>query len=340
MTRMSAAVAACAALTALLLSFFVDPATSFPTVRIARPLRRPAPLTMADNAPTGTAKGFGSEIPKPKIITPSRGSQHLQLEKFLMMYTCKICGGRNAQMVSKVAYNYGMVVSSCKHCKNKHLIADNEGAAGHDCCFSLSRPSSHVSGFCLFFSHRLLLSTLPQASWTCPSTARRSRTTCGARARSSRSSPSHRRCAPSMPARYVSPVNRSSQHPLSPRSCPPGKFLAGPGGQLLGGSRRRPHPRTEGTAVTTPCPPRHPQTQHNSALQNVSRADVIHPPHRAPSCAGRGAAPCGRHHRRPPAAPAGAGAKPGPRGRGRGRARLLAETVRRPAHPALVVGSG
>ena len=29
--------------------------------------------------------------------------------------------------VSKVAYNHGMVVSTCKHCKNKHLIADNEG---------------------------------------------------------------------------------------------------------------------------------------------------------------------------------------------------------------------
>ena len=72
-------------------------------------------------------KGFGSQIPKPKIIIPTKGNTNAQLEKFMMMYTCKICNGRNAQMVSKVAYNYGMVVSSCKHCKNKHLIADNEG---------------------------------------------------------------------------------------------------------------------------------------------------------------------------------------------------------------------
>ena len=44
--------------------------------------------------------GFGSsEIPKPKIITPSRGKKNSNLEKFLMMYTCKICDGRNAQMV-------------------------------------------------------------------------------------------------------------------------------------------------------------------------------------------------------------------------------------------------
>jgi transcription elongation factor Elf1 len=49
------------------------------------------------------------------------------MEKFLMMYTCKICQGRNAQMVSKVAYRSGMVISTCKHCKSHHLIADNEG---------------------------------------------------------------------------------------------------------------------------------------------------------------------------------------------------------------------
>ena len=47
--------------------------------------------------------GFGSsEIPKPKIITPSRGKKNSNLEKFLMMYTCKICDGRNAQMVLKI----------------------------------------------------------------------------------------------------------------------------------------------------------------------------------------------------------------------------------------------
>lgn len=70
---------------------------------------------------------FATSIPKPTIITPATGKQHPQLEKFLMMYTCKICTGRNAQMISKVAYNHGMVVSTCRHCKSKHLIADNEG---------------------------------------------------------------------------------------------------------------------------------------------------------------------------------------------------------------------
>lgn len=42
-------------------------------------------------------KGF---MPKPTIISPSNGTNHNSaIEKFLMMYTCKICSGRNAQMV-------------------------------------------------------------------------------------------------------------------------------------------------------------------------------------------------------------------------------------------------
>ena len=54
--------------------------------------------------------GFGSsEIPKPKIITPSRGKKNSNLEKFLMMYTCKICDGRNAQMVMKICPIFTMI---------------------------------------------------------------------------------------------------------------------------------------------------------------------------------------------------------------------------------------
>lgn len=66
------------------------------------------------------------KTPRPKIISPSRGV-HPELDKMMMMYTCKICKERNAQMITKVAYEQGMVVSTCKQCKNKHLIADNQG---------------------------------------------------------------------------------------------------------------------------------------------------------------------------------------------------------------------
>ena len=72
--------------------------------------------------------GFDSRsIPKPKVIVPSSGTkQNPNLEKFLMMYTCKICNGRNANMVSKVAYQNGIVIAKCKTCASKHLIADNQ----------------------------------------------------------------------------------------------------------------------------------------------------------------------------------------------------------------------
>ena len=90
----------------------------------------PIALDPSDGGVSGSGgKGFGSgsSLPRPKVLTPSIGSLNTQLEKFLMMYTCKICNHRNAQMVSKVAYNQGMVVSTCRQCKSKHLIADNEG---------------------------------------------------------------------------------------------------------------------------------------------------------------------------------------------------------------------
>lgn len=96
--------------------------------RVIKPRRL---LPVRDGSPSdGVAgKGFGSgtSIPKPNIITPTEAGSSKGIEKFLMMYTCKICNGRNAHMISKIAYNYGMVVCTCKTCRNRHLIADNEG---------------------------------------------------------------------------------------------------------------------------------------------------------------------------------------------------------------------
>jgi len=68
--------------------------------------------------------GDSNSVPGPSKMKPSLTVS--SIEKFLMMYTCKICDGRNSHMVSKVAYEHGMVVTTCRHCKNRHLIADNE----------------------------------------------------------------------------------------------------------------------------------------------------------------------------------------------------------------------
>lgn len=42
-------------------------------------------------------------MPRPNVLVPSKGVAKDSVEKFLMMYTCKLCNGRNAQMVSIVS---------------------------------------------------------------------------------------------------------------------------------------------------------------------------------------------------------------------------------------------
>lgn len=50
--------------------------------------------------------GFGKDkLPKPNVITPSMGKNTDIIEKFLMMYTCKVCSGRNSQMVRTSVYS-------------------------------------------------------------------------------------------------------------------------------------------------------------------------------------------------------------------------------------------
>jgi len=45
--------------------------------------------------------------------------------KFQLSYTCKICNTVNKHMINRIAYNNGVVIATCKGCKNKHMIADN-----------------------------------------------------------------------------------------------------------------------------------------------------------------------------------------------------------------------
>lgn len=48
-------------------------------------------------------------------------------EKYVILYTCKVCDHRSGQKISKQGYHHGTVLVRCSSCSNLHLIADHLG---------------------------------------------------------------------------------------------------------------------------------------------------------------------------------------------------------------------
>ncbi|KAF9096705.1 hypothetical protein BGX29_003610 [Mortierella sp. GBA35] len=76
-------------------------------------------------SPTSTSPPIDDDIqPQHKNPIPPNTDPKARM---LIGFTCTVCNHRSHKTMSKHAYDHGVVIMQCDHCKNRHLIADHLG---------------------------------------------------------------------------------------------------------------------------------------------------------------------------------------------------------------------
>lgn len=91
-----------------------------PHVVLHRRLYKPSGLLYFSSNDKSVAPSANSGLPVPKDNE----------DRYIAVFTCKICNHRSAKSFSKRAYNHGVVYVKCAGCNNLHLISDQLGWFG------------------------------------------------------------------------------------------------------------------------------------------------------------------------------------------------------------------